>query len=248
MTKIEKNLDDIPPSLKGGANSKRNGVIANAKFITTKKYRDFYKKKDTTTLLKRIYKNKCAYCEQIVLQDSEQNKTLPNDKSIVEHYRPTSKYYWLAYSWDNLLLSCLACSDNKGNDFEIINQKIEYSNSFKNKIHKSTKLYNRLEKPKMIHPELEDIKDKLDFNRDGVIKSADERVKYTIKTCKLDRYELNEKRQTVLNKLIDDINYVIEQKESMRDVILNFMDKNNDFIAFRIWISKNRKELLRKNG
>ncbi len=43
--------------------------------------------------------NKCCYCEDIV-------KTLHND---VEHFRPFSRYWWLAWTWENLFFACSAC-------------------------------------------------------------------------------------------------------------------------------------------
>lgn len=69
--------------------------------------------------------NKCAYCEQ----------SLNGDFGDVEHYRPkagyctagtslkTPGYYWLAYEWDNLLLSCSTCNRrHKKNLFPLLDE------------------------------------------------------------------------------------------------------------------------------
>jgi uncharacterized protein (TIGR02646 family) len=53
---------------------------------------------------------KCCYCEQ----HQQSVKWKP-----VEHYRPKSKYWWLTWTWDNLLFSCEQCNGSKLADFEI---------------------------------------------------------------------------------------------------------------------------------
>ncbi len=45
--------------------------------------------------------NKCAYCEAPTAQVAYGD---------VEHYRPKSKYWWLAYSYENYLVSCQLCN------------------------------------------------------------------------------------------------------------------------------------------
>ena len=62
--------------------------------------------------------HKCCYCEQRV----------PKGFNDVEHYRPkcradrrpgctlTHGYWWLAFSWDNLLFACPACNRSGKND------------------------------------------------------------------------------------------------------------------------------------
>lgn len=65
--------------------------------------------------------NKCCYCEDDVEPEHDP----------VEHYRPKSNvaadgavpsragYWWLAYSWDNLLYSCNCCNGHKGTKFPL---------------------------------------------------------------------------------------------------------------------------------
>lgn len=56
-------------------------------------------------------KNKCAYCE---------TPTKVIDYGDVEHYRPKSKYWWLAYCYDNFLVSCAVCNQAyKSNHFPV---------------------------------------------------------------------------------------------------------------------------------
>lgn len=55
--------------------------------------------------------NKCAYCEA---------PTSMVAYGDVEHYRPKSKYWWLAYNLDNYLVSCQLCNQKfKGAKFPI---------------------------------------------------------------------------------------------------------------------------------
>jgi uncharacterized protein (TIGR02646 family) len=75
--------------------------------------------------LEASHHGKCCYCETSIPK--------PYAHSHVEHWRPKASsrqgrhqdsifpgYYWLAYSWDNLLLSCTFCnSSNKGDLFPL---------------------------------------------------------------------------------------------------------------------------------
>lgn len=57
--------------------------------------------------------SKCAYCEA---------PTAVVAYGDVEHYRPKSKYWWLAYCYDNYLPSCQLCNQKyKGANFQVAN-------------------------------------------------------------------------------------------------------------------------------
>ena len=59
--------------------------------------------------LKRETGGKCAYCE------SPTDTVAHGD---VEHYRPKSKYWWLAYCYDNYVYACQICNQvHKGDEF-----------------------------------------------------------------------------------------------------------------------------------
>lgn len=51
-------------------------------------------------------RKKCCYCERIVTASF-------ND---VEHYRPFSQYWWLAWNWENLLFACARCNRSGKHD------------------------------------------------------------------------------------------------------------------------------------
>lgn len=63
------------------------------------------------TQLKKESHGKCAYCEA---------NTEVVAHGDVEHYRPKSIYWWLAYTYDNYLYSCQICNQSyKSNNFPI---------------------------------------------------------------------------------------------------------------------------------
>lgn len=54
---------------------------------------------------------KCCYCEKLEEQAKYRD---------VEHYRPKAYYWWLAWTWDNLLFACMDCNrDHKKDQFPL---------------------------------------------------------------------------------------------------------------------------------
>lgn len=84
-----------------------------------------YSAVDVKRRLAKMHNCKCCYCE----------RKLPLERLAVEHFRPKGAvqqsvdhkmekpgYFWLAYWWDNLLLSCNRCNtSNKRNLFPLLN-------------------------------------------------------------------------------------------------------------------------------
>jgi len=62
---------------------------------------DIYGHAEVKQLLYEIQNEKCIYCE---------TKFTHNSPGDIEHFRPKSLYYWLAYDWKNLFLSCEECN------------------------------------------------------------------------------------------------------------------------------------------
>jgi uncharacterized protein (TIGR02646 family) len=62
---------------------------------------------------------KCAYCEK----REEQPKWRD-----AEHYRPKSHYWWLAWTWENLLFACIECNrEYKGDQFPLVDEMTRLS-------------------------------------------------------------------------------------------------------------------------
>lgn len=71
---------------------------------------DLYQHPNLKAALEELFHHKCAYCESPIGAEADWN---------VEHYRPKGRvaertdhpgYYWLAYTWTNLYLSCAHCN------------------------------------------------------------------------------------------------------------------------------------------
>ncbi len=71
-----------------------------------------YRHQEVLAALVESHHGKCCFCEQYVQEDGD-----------VEHFRPKAHYYWLAYEWSNLVLSCSPCnSRHKRNLFPLENE------------------------------------------------------------------------------------------------------------------------------
>lgn len=88
---------------------KRDGELVGA---SEKKWNSSFWKEAKTQLLIET-NQKCAYCE---------TPTSVVDYGDVEHFRPKSKYWWLAYCYDNYLASCALCNQRfKSDEFLVRN-------------------------------------------------------------------------------------------------------------------------------
>jgi uncharacterized protein (TIGR02646 family) len=63
--------------------------------------------KEAKTQLRKESADKCAYCEAT---------TAIVAHGDVEHFRPKSVYWWLAYTYDNYLYACQICNQSYKND------------------------------------------------------------------------------------------------------------------------------------
>ena len=242
MIKIDKDLNTVPNSLNNRKTiTRRNTLIRDDRYHDTKEFNQRFKQTDIKEQLNVIYNSKCAYCEEKITKTNADNLRDKEEQShTIEHYRPKSKYPWLAYSWDNLLWCCVTCNKNKDNNFNIENEKVMYEESFLDSIHKSNLLYNDVEKPKMIHPEFEDITDELRFDETGKIYSEDDRVKYTIACCAIDRLYLQTERKKVLDDLLNKIKSNLSESKPIQSIVSDFqatsLHDTTQYKAFRKWI------------
>lgn len=58
----------------------------------------------TKPALLKMQRHKCCYCDR---------RHVP-DHNSVEHFRPFARYWWLAWTWENLLFACAACNGKGG--------------------------------------------------------------------------------------------------------------------------------------
>lgn len=158
---------------------------------------NIYGHKTVKAALRKVQHDKCCFCESKVTHISYGD---------VEHFRPKAGvrqisgaplerpgYYWLAYEWSNLFLSCQLCNQRyKENLFPLIKPS-DRAKSHNDDIN--------LEKPVFINP-AEDVEKFISF-RSEVIFAIDDnpRGKATIRALGLDRDELNDIRKDCYDKL-----------------------------------------------
>ncbi len=80
-----------------------------------------YRATEVRKSLELLFRNKCAYCETPITT---------SDEGEVDHFRPKMRaielngverpgYWWLAYEWSNMYLSCRACMQMKADRFPL---------------------------------------------------------------------------------------------------------------------------------
>ena len=222
--------------------------VDNSSRYKCKHQKDGIKIYPVSDALKDIYKNKCAYCE------THFNRTFIK----IEHYRPKSIYYALAYSWSNLLPICDICNTTKSNNFEVDSMVVKDTIRTLQKLQYSTKMFNRIEKPKFLHPEIDDYENMFRFDSKGYIVVFDKvsnshRMVYTIKYANLNEKALAERRAKLFKdftNMTDELFLLaknnIEYDKSMNSKIVDFFNDENEFIAVRKFIIKYLHIFLKK--
>lgn len=108
VKRVTYNLELLKLKRDGKLDANVNKVIKSAVWKPAKKQ-----------LLKES-KNKCAYCE---------TPTTVIAYGDVEHFRPKSTYWWLAYCYENYLASCTVCNQMyKSDNFAIVNSAMKGPN------------------------------------------------------------------------------------------------------------------------
>jgi uncharacterized protein (TIGR02646 family) len=150
-------------------------------------------------LLIKIQDYKCCFCESKIGHLSYGD---------VEHFRPKAGwvqdnekmnkpgYYWLAYDWNNFLLSCQLCNQRyKKNLFPLIDNTTRV-------LSHSGDIAEEL--PIFLNPNNEDIEQFITFSEEIPTAINDNlRAVKTIEILGLDRELLNEHRRTILNPIRD---------------------------------------------
>ena len=246
MIKVEKDFTDIPTILTNKLREEAfDSNIASSSYCDTN---NRYKVGSVQKRLNTIYNLKCAYCEK---------KLLDSPKHI-EHYRPKKIYYWLAYSWDNLLLCCPTCNSIKLNKFFTKNSRVAYKSEKFCDIHNLSDSYNLLEEPMIVNPEKEDVLYLIYFDSDGKMYSEDERVHYTIEeACKLNRDELIQLRKQIVTDFINRVNkhyYLFKHHRNIKVFLPDIQTfkenckKENEFYAFRNFVINNSELFFSDRG
>ena len=140
--------------------------------------------------------SKCCYCE---------SKFRANYPGAVEHFRPKGAvqqersqrreypgYYWPAYSWENLLVSCYSCnSSHKGALFPLSDPETR-ARSHRDNV--------EAERPLLVDPASEEPRQHIRF-RGSASEPLTERGRETIRVLGLNRSDLEEDRRERLDIL-----------------------------------------------
>ncbi|AWN42517.1 hypothetical protein [Methylobacterium durans] len=180
--------------------------------------------------LEQAQHGKCCYCE------AQPEK--PYAFLHVEHWRPKSYsqqarrgkalrpgYYWLAYDWDNLLLSCHFCnSSNKGNVFPLFNPAARARN------HNGDVA---AERPMLLKPDgPEDPRDHIGFHEEIPFGKTPAGVE-TVQILGLDKAE-HAGRQRLLQNLKDAHGYVTRYRDRTSPEALEVVAMARAFLAHAV--------------
>lgn len=146
-------------------------------------------------VLQRIFHGKCAYCE------SKYVATQPMD---VEHWRPKSKYWFLAAEWNNLYPTCIDCNRQRehavpmpdGSEASLLLGKLDQFPT-ENDVFARDRVSLVDEKPLLLDPCTDDPESLFDFTEEGVIRpnSTDPRSEISIRIYALNRMGLVHSRR-----------------------------------------------------
>jgi uncharacterized protein (TIGR02646 family) len=211
----------VPISLNNTtADQLRNDLISAGNWINQQRYKARFKQQNTKNALD-LMSDTCIFCQQKLTI-----ATGNEDARSVEHFRPKSLYWWLAYSWDNLFSVCIKCNNEKGDKFDCFNPRItNIRTSDLANIHTLAADYQVAENPKLLHPELDEPETHLKYTLKGNIEH-DNSIKgaYTIQTCQLERLDLIGKRKSVFDIFVENINLILldgsKNSDEKRNAIL----------------------------
>ncbi len=158
--------------------------------------RNIYAAETVKNALLRAQHDKCCYCE---------SKFRANSPGAVEHFRPKRAvksglgasmvypgYYWLAYDWNNLLVSCETCNtSHKGSLFPLVDEDAR-ARCHHDDVDGET--------PVLVDPASENPVQHMLFRRAEIVHLSD-RGRRNIECLGLRRAELEEARATRLEPL-----------------------------------------------
>lgn len=122
MIKLQRDRNTIPPSFRDPGRHGRIRELFEAARAGTLKDKPVKERlfssarwKDAKPALQRDTSGKCAFCE---------TPTTAVYYGDVEHFRPKSTYWWLAYCYENYLFSCRVCNGKKGDQHMLANAQV----------------------------------------------------------------------------------------------------------------------------
>jgi len=178
-----------------------------------------------TSLLKEVKvdllnmcNNKCAYCESRVgvvsFGDVENFRPKAGARGFNSDEYAPMHYWWLAYEWDNLLISCQICNQKYKRDFFPVEDE-------KRRAKVGVKGNDLItEGALLIDPCLDNPAEHIEFDENGYVRELTKKGKVTIEILGLNRTDLAERRKTTSLEL--------KQRLEMLKII---SDSSSEFIS-----------------
>lgn len=209
--------------------------MANGGTISSEDITGLYGDTRVRELLRRDFSNRCAYCES--------HLDFATSYPPVEHYRPKAGYkdgnsstlkrpgyWWLAYEWDNLLLSCQVCNSQKGNHFPLADES-------KRNIRGQDITQ---EDPLILNPIVDDPKEHIGFKCEYAVPKSDSiKGETTIKLCDLNRDELVNNRRDAWIEFND-----YDLKLSQLYKVLESMPDDSNILKDVVNLLEKRRQML----
>ena len=167
---------------------------------------DIYAHLEVRKVLEKLFEQKCAYCE---------SKIGINADWDVEHYRPKGKvaknsahpgYYWLAYTWSNLLPSCAFCNQRRHDRASLTEgagPAAGKMDQFPLEIEQDRCMSHTgdlsIERPMLLNPCVDEPELHIAFDPNGSAIGLTERGQKTIEICHLNRKRLRDDRLEILD-------------------------------------------------
>lgn len=148
--------------------------------------------------LERMFQSKCAYCEtpiSVAGGDVEHHRPKRGARGFDDRYFDTH-YWWLALTWDNLLLACVACNRFKASWFPVRDEA--------DRAEEMTPWSDlEGEGALLLDPCNDDPDEHLRYTDDGYIEPLTDRGKATVDIIQLNRSDLVTARSDRLRRALD---------------------------------------------
>jgi uncharacterized protein (TIGR02646 family) len=185
-----------------------------------------YRSSDIVEALRRLFRDKCAYCESAV----------PRGDENVEHFRPLAfargldgeedrdYYVWLALEWENLLLACATCAKAKGSLFPVADRRARIRATYDEVL--ATEL------AELLDPTRDDPWHDLRMTTDGFCRPQRRRGEVTVAALQLNRERLVARRAKDLADLRNSLPEALRTGEDERLSLL--FHPSREYIGSRL--------------
>jgi uncharacterized protein (TIGR02646 family) len=185
-----------------------------------------YRATDVVDALRRLFRDKCAYCETAIGHGEE----------TVEHFRPRSfargldgaeardYYVWLALEWENLLLTCSTCAKAKGSLFPVEGGRARVRATLDEVL--------ATEVAELLDPARDDPWNEIRMTTDGFCRPLRRRGEVTVAVLELNRERLVERRVMDLRELRASLPEVL--REGIDERLSLLFHPSREFVGSRL--------------